>query len=115
MVEWRVFFLESAIEGISFPFFLDPALLASLQAARVQGNEVEEVSEGGWGKGREGMRYDEYVRVRSALHWRTIATPTAHLRNPSSCPCLPSSLPLMSVCVGECLEQVEEGQGARIN
>jgi hypothetical protein len=44
VVEWRVFFLESAIEGISFPFFHSPLLLASLQAARVQGNEVEEVS-----------------------------------------------------------------------
>ncbi len=46
MVEWRVFFLESAIEGISFPFFHDPPLLQSLKAARTQGNEVEEVSEG---------------------------------------------------------------------
>ena len=46
VVEWRVFFLESAIEGIAFPFFHDPALLASLQAARATGEEVEEVR---WG------------------------------------------------------------------
>jgi len=52
VVEWRVFFQESAIGGISFPFFHDPNLLASLQAARTQGNEVEEVSDGGGDGGK---------------------------------------------------------------
>jgi len=64
VVEWRVFFLESAIEGISFPFFHDPPLLQSLKAARTQGNELEEVSEG--------------MRERGAIRYVSVHMLSAH-------------------------------------
>ena len=42
LVEWRVFFPSTAIEGIPLPFFTYPPLLASLGAPPAQGGEVEE-------------------------------------------------------------------------
>jgi hypothetical protein len=46
VVEWRVFIRESAVEGVSFPFFHDAALLTSLNAPRARTEKEEEVRSG---------------------------------------------------------------------